>query len=304
MERHRKSERWCVLAAVMGLAIFLAIAIRLSDAQRGDNATRESAGSIPVTLWMQWQRGNNTRYGSNFVYLHTPCQNSEPCECSISFRATNSKEFADYISSFGENKVPVVYDVVYDADGRARTNQLSSVGTWKSDRFAHNDRLISVSAKFQGDAVGERQVFEHHGSADCFPSIDKNSPTGTSTQPRAVTKTSATAQQNQVDGLHIPRAEAEALLIKRVQPAYPQDALEKRIQGTVVLNAQINETGNVTGATLISGHPLLASSAIQAVKQWSYKPYAANGEPVAVETTVAIDFRLPRETHLSPSGPR
>jgi TonB family protein len=93
--------------------------------------------------------------------------------------------------------------------------------------------------------------------------------------------------------VRIPRREAEALLIEKVQPKYPQDALENRIQGTVILKAQIDKKGYVTSVTLISGHPSLARSAIQAVKQWTYKPYAAKGEPIAVETTVAIDFRLP-----------
>jgi TonB family protein len=292
----RKSEKSYLLAAV----VFLAFASP-SHARGSESPASESASSRRITLWMQWQRGNNSHYGSNFVYLHTSCQNGEPCECGMSFKATNSREFADYISSFGGNMVPVVYDVVYGADGRAKTNQLISVGTWESDRFPHNDRLISVSAKFQGGGIGEHQSFRLHGSEDCFPSSDgsnANPPSVTSLQSPEVTGNSTAPQQKrekqeQSDRVSIPSRDAEGLLIKKEQPVYPQGALEHRIQGTVIFNVQISENGNVTGVRLISGHPQLVSAATEAVKQWIYKPYLINGRAVAVEAQVQVDFRLP-----------
>src|SRR6202162_4680091 len=74
------------------------------------------------------------------------------------------------------------------------------------------------------------------------------------------------------------------LLIKRIQPNYPPLARQARIQGTVVLHALISKDGSITGLTLVSGHPMLAPAAIDAVKQWKYKPYLLNGEPVEVDT--------------------
>jgi periplasmic protein TonB len=85
---------------------------------------------------------------------------------------------------------------------------------------------------------------------------------------------------------------SQALLIKKVEPEYPQEARDKRIEGTVVLQVQISEAGDVKEARLISGDPLLAPAAIEAVKQWKYKPYLLNEEPVQVETRVTVDFRL------------
>src|SRR5271155_4753835 len=76
------------------------------------------------------------------------------------------------------------------------------------------------------------------------------------------------------------------LLVRKVNPNYPPLARQARIQGTVVLQAQISKTGDIQNLQLISGHPMLAPAAIEAVKQWKYKPYLLNGEPVAVETTV------------------
>jgi periplasmic protein TonB len=82
------------------------------------------------------------------------------------------------------------------------------------------------------------------------------------------------------------------LLIKRVQPNYPPLARQARIQGQVVLQAEISKEGTIQNLQLISGHPMLAPAAIEAVKQWRYKPYLLNGEPVAVETQVVVNFTL------------
>jgi protein TonB len=82
------------------------------------------------------------------------------------------------------------------------------------------------------------------------------------------------------------------LLIRKVQPNYPPLAKQARIQGTVVLQAQISKEGTIENLQLISGHPMLAPAAIEAVKQWRYKPYLLNGEPVAVDTQVIVNFNL------------
>src|ERR1700693_3290985 len=85
---------------------------------------------------------------------------------------------------------------------------------------------------------------------------------------------------------------SQGLLIKKVQPAYPPLARQARIQGTVLLQAEISKDGAIETLRLISGHPMLAPAAIEAVKQWRYKPYMLNGEPVAVETQVQVNFTL------------
>jgi len=82
------------------------------------------------------------------------------------------------------------------------------------------------------------------------------------------------------------------LLIRRVQPNYPPLARQARISGKVILQAQISKDGNIENLQLISGHPMLAPAAIEAVKQWKYKPYLLNGEPVEVETQVEVNFTL------------
>jgi protein TonB len=82
------------------------------------------------------------------------------------------------------------------------------------------------------------------------------------------------------------------LVIRRVQPNYPPLARQARIQGTVLLQAEISKDGTIQNLHLISGHPMLAPAAIEAVKQWRYKPYYLNGEPVEVETQITVNFSL------------
>ncbi len=82
-------------------------------------------------------------------------------------------------------------------------------------------------------------------------------------------------------------------VVTKVPPVYPPLARQARIQGLVVLKVLISKTGDVENVQLITGHPMLAPSAIEAVKQWKYKPYLLNGEPVEVETNVTVNFTLP-----------
>ena len=85
---------------------------------------------------------------------------------------------------------------------------------------------------------------------------------------------------------------SSGLLITKVPPEYPPDAKEQRIQGVVVLSVIIDTEGSVANVQLIVGHPLLAPAAIDAVKQWKYKPYLLNGSPLEVETQVQVNFTL------------
>ena len=85
---------------------------------------------------------------------------------------------------------------------------------------------------------------------------------------------------------------AEGNLIYRVQPVYPPLARQARIQGPVQLRAIISRTGTIEHLTLESGHPMLAGAAIDAVRQWRYRPYLLNDEPIAIETEITVNFVL------------
>jgi periplasmic protein TonB len=83
-----------------------------------------------------------------------------------------------------------------------------------------------------------------------------------------------------------------ASLINRVQPNYPPLARQTRISGTVRLHAIISKDGTVQQLEVLSGHPLLVQAALDAVRQWRYRPTTLNGEPVEVDTTIDVIFSL------------
>jgi protein TonB len=87
---------------------------------------------------------------------------------------------------------------------------------------------------------------------------------------------------------------AEANLIHDVAPTYPPEAGRARIEGTVVLLAVIAKDGTVRDVRVERGLPVLAQAAIDAVKQWRYKPYLLNGEPIEVDSQITINFTLSR----------
>jgi protein TonB len=95
-----------------------------------------------------------------------------------------------------------------------------------------------------------------------------------------------------VKRMRVPARVAEANLIHDVPPQYPPEAGRARIEGPVVLMAVIGKDGTVKDVRVESGLPILAQAAIDAVKQWRYKPYLIGGEPVEVDSRITINFML------------
>ena len=100
---------------------------------------------------------------------------------------------------------------------------------------------------------------------------------------------SADARQETVP---VSTGDATEHLIKTVAPIYPPLAKQVRIQGKVKLQVVISKTGTVDSVKVLSGHPLLVQAAIDAVKQWQYKPFLADGQPVAASTEIEVPFSL------------
>lgn len=104
-------------------------------------------------------------------------------------------------------------------------------------------------------------------------------------------------------GANLPRPPAQAvkvsqgvsqgLLVKSVQPVYPQTARQMRVQGSVELLANIGKDGSITAVKVLSGPTVLSRAAIDAVKQWQYKPYYLNDQPVEIQTQITVNFKLP-----------
>jgi protein TonB len=86
----------------------------------------------------------------------------------------------------------------------------------------------------------------------------------------------------------------EGNLVHKVEPRYPAIARQVGIQGTVIIRALISRSGTIEHAQVESGQPLLVSAALAAVREWKYRPYYLNGEPVEVETEITVNFVLNR----------
>jgi TonB family protein len=110
--------------------------------------------------------------------------------------------------------------------------------------------------------------------------------------PAAGASSKASAPAAKTRSVKIASGTASGLLVKKIPPSYPLAAKLVRLEGTVVVRAVIEKTGDVAEVYALSGPPILESAAVDAVKQWQYRPYVQNGQPVDVETTIEVVFAL------------
>jgi protein TonB len=92
--------------------------------------------------------------------------------------------------------------------------------------------------------------------------------------------------------MKVSAADERPKLIKEIKPVYPEIARQSMVQGVVVIQAFIDEEGQVYVAKVIKSVPLLDQAAIDAVRQWKYSPAKLNGKPVRVQADITITFRL------------
>ena len=91
--------------------------------------------------------------------------------------------------------------------------------------------------------------------------------------------------------IRVSQGVSQGMVIKRVQPKYPPNALSAHIQGAVQIEATVNKEGIVVNPKVLSGDSMLAAAALEAVRQWRYKPYYLDGAPVEIQTQITINFR-------------
>lgn len=102
-----------------------------------------------------------------------------------------------------------------------------------------------------------------------------------------------------VEPVALPEDISQKMVVDRVQPSYPKQAIEAGLQGPVVLQAWISREGDVQDLKLIRGYLVLGQAATDAVRKWHFKPYLLNGHAVSAQTLVTIDFRLPQMVSVS-----
>jgi TonB family protein len=90
---------------------------------------------------------------------------------------------------------------------------------------------------------------------------------------------------------HVPADVMAKLLIHRVDPDYPEAARRENLQGVIVLDVVVGRDGSVLGIRAVNGPDVLAQAAMDALRWWRFEPYRVDGQPVVVETTVAVEFK-------------
>ena len=127
---------------------------------------------------------------------------------------------------------------------------------------------------------------------DASPSSKLDEMTGTVPESRTTGSVAEGSDAVRPLRMRVSRGVAQSLLLKKVQPIYPDDARRAGLQGGVVLKALINTNGDVKDPTIVSGDSAFAPAALEAVKQWKYRPYLLNGQPVELVTEITIAFQL------------
>jgi protein TonB len=97
-----------------------------------------------------------------------------------------------------------------------------------------------------------------------------------------------------LQAMKVSQGVSQGLIIKKVSPAYPANAARLGIEGQVELLATVSKKGNISAVKVLSGDPNLSLAAVEAVKQWKYKPYLLDGAPVEIQTQITVNFKLPR----------
>lgn len=115
---------------------------------------------------------------------------------------------------------------------------------------------------------------------------------GTGSNPLGIQTRRPVVSQRVSGPMRISGLVVEGLLIQKTVPRYPPIAMASRTQGTVVLQATISRNGTIENLHVASGPVMLQQAAMDAVRNWRYRPYLLSGEPVEVETTVNVVFKL------------
>ncbi len=141
------------------------------------------------------------------------------------------------------------------------------------------------------------EVRDDAGNSDPYTSIDMFPPSGSlisDLQPRDQFVPPPPEIRSSEDrrALKVSGPIQQAQLTSSIEPRYPAIARQTKTEGTVVLHAIISRDGRITALEVVSGHPLLVQAALDAVRQWRYRPTYLGGEPVEVETSITVIFRL------------
>jgi TonB family protein len=203
---------------------------------------------------------------------------------------------------------PAIPSAVPAAAPAVNANSIAPMQAVSSPTVAKDGNVSApaLSASASGDVVPPGSLRVYENGREVFRQSAAETPAQAEGD-EAASKPVGSASRGQGSGMQraasiepapekiaIPPTVAESSVLRRVEPEYPEDARQMRLQGPVVLDVHIRQDGSVQGITLVSGQPLLVQAAKDAVEQWRFKPRSVNGHPAAMETRITLNFRLPQ----------
>jgi TonB family protein len=171
--------------------------------------------------------------------------------------------------------------------GSASEKSLAKKSSAEKGQGRASERASGRPSPTPADAAGDLVVYEKGKIVFRMKS--------TPTQPihDALTEASSTAELAPMQSIWLDPEQAEARLLRRTEPQYPPAALAAHRAGNVVLEVQVADDGSVSNIRTLSGDPLLATAATEAVRNWRYQPYRQHDQPARFETDVTLTFALP-----------
>ena len=179
-----------------------------------------------------------------------------------------------------------------DSSASAKSGKPTSPNAAKSNQSDEADQTEPAPLIVKGGKAPSAHA--KSGSDAPAPSLSTMAAPAAATPPPTFISTTGTGLNPTLQTVNVSQGVSRGLLIKKVPPAYPPSALHLGVEGTVELLATISKNGDISQVKVLSGDSQLTKAATDAVKQWKYKPYLLNGEPVEIQTQISIIFKLPR----------
>lgn len=165
------------------------------------------------------------------------------------------------------------------------------------NRLAARPQPVTIQPTMTQPIVVQPNTIQKSGGSGAPKQVQQPTPpplsAASSTDAALANIVSTEAARPTLGSIRVSQGVSQGLVIKKVAPVYSPTALQLRKEGSVDLMATISKDGTVTSVQVVKGDLVLAKSAVDAVKQWKYRPYLLNGEPVEIQTQITVNFTLP-----------
>ncbi len=178
----------------------------------------------------------------------------------------------------------------FESHASARNNNEVETIEVQELPISRDSAKIAVTPKPQAVIVVKSDTITEKSAPAAPPQMDLVAAAGAAKMPD-MALTNVALPKPGPGTIRISQGVSQGLLLKKVQPVYPPIAKQLHKEGTVQLLATITKYGNVSKVQILGGDPMLAKSAVDAVKRWEYRPYLLNGLPVEIETQISILFK-------------